>query len=193
MKHNFDKYDDDKLTEMLQSKWKKNRDGAFTEIYNRYSTDIFIFLSKMLKSEAMINDFYQDTFISFFDYARQNKIINIRAFLRKTARNLAINYFRDKKETNKINIDLFEYDEKLVDYNNHEKLELKEIFDNALDQLAPDRREIFIMKYYMHCDYCEIERVTGKNASVASQLVYKAKNDLRILLKPYYKEIIEER
>lgn len=190
MVNKYSTYSEKELIENLHSKWKKNRDGAFTEIYNRYSDIIYRYLFSMVKNQETVYDIFQDVFCNFLEYSKEKPVNNIAGFLKSTARNLFINLQRQ----NKFKSDIELTDDILIDssevINLDYKKDIMNIFDDAVKQLPETRREIFIMRYYMQCDYDEIEQLTGLARSNLRQMIYRAKLDLKDILKPFYEDIL---
>lgn len=162
----------------------RNGELAFKEIYKRYSQKIYTYCRKFLGSVDAVDDVFQETFINFYNNAKNySDIQNLNAFLFKIARNLCINYKTRKVETREINESDFFYDEL-----NSDKNELNELILKAIEKLPDDFKEVIILREYDGLSYKEIAEVTNTKIENVKVRIFRAKEKIRQILAPYLKE-----
>lgn len=181
-------YNDDKLIELLKSDDVKSSEAAFQEIYQRYSPMINAYLYKILNDEQLTEDFFQDTFIKFYINIKKDTFkTNIAGYLIKIARNLCLNYKRDKKS--KVSIE--DLNISIEKNQNYENQELLELINYALDLLDFDYKEAFILREYDGFSYQEIANITGTTLTNAKSRVFRAKKRIKEILQPYVQEFLK--
>ena len=179
-------YTDEELIALLGDN-KRIAEGAFQEIYNRYSSMVHAYCIRVLNDAEQAEDFFQETFIRFFQHVKVNPdATNISGFLITISRNLCLNYKRDKRTL--IPIDGLEIGtEKNQNYENRELLEL---ITYAMDLIEFDYREAFVLREYDGLPYNEIAEITGTTVTNAKSRVFRAKNKIKEILQPYLQEFM---
>lgn len=160
--------------------------AAFEELYERFSTKIFTYCSKMLNNREIAEDVFQDIFVNFYESSKKyDEMTNVSGFLIKIARNLCINERQRKAHsmTSLENLIVPVYDEP------YDKSELKEILDTAIEALPKKYREALILKEYVGFQYNEIAEALDMSMSTVKTRIYRAKNKLRELLSPYLEDM----
>ena len=98
MEKSYTSYSDDELIVLL-SKSGREAERAFTVLYNRYSSRIHAYCYRIIEDSTYAEDMFQETFIRFFQTAKSGRAIsNVPGFMITIARNLCLNYKRDKNE-----------------------------------------------------------------------------------------------
>lgn len=167
------------------SQSKSKAESAFTEIYNRYSNQVFVYILRTINNRADAKDIFQEVFLRFFDTCKNGaRITHILPFLLKIARNICLNYFRDKKNS-------ISFDEAINLLNNEidvEKSEISELISNALSLLDYQTREIFVLHHYQNLTFNEIASITGETVAFVKTRYYRGKEKLKNILLPYFKK-----
>ncbi len=75
-----------------------NINKAFSQIYDQYVEKIYRFIFIKVNSQQVAEDLCSETFIRCLNTFRKNKnkVENIQAFLYQIARNLVVDYYREK-------------------------------------------------------------------------------------------------
>ncbi len=180
MNRNFTTYSDDELLEMLKD-GKAEAEGAFREIYNRYASKIHAYCVGMVHIREQAEDFFQETFIRFFNSIHEMSANNIPGYLMTIARNLCLNYLRLKKET--VSIDDLEFMVQTSD--SYEKTELFNILMSSLELLDDKYKEAFILREFEGLSYKDIAEVTKTSLTNAKSRVARARDRLIEVLEPY--------
>jgi len=84
---------------LYRIKVKRDPD-AFAKIYDQYVTDIYRFVFLKLPSQEDAQDVAAETFTRFWQYCQQQSVANVRALLYQIARNLVMDYYRNKENQN---------------------------------------------------------------------------------------------
>lgn len=164
---------------------KPKAEQAFTEIYNRYCNTVYAYILRTINNRTDANDIFQDVFLRFYDACKNGtRATNILPFLLKIARNLCINYFRDRKPK-------VSFDETLGLIKTEleiERNEIGELIANALELLDFHSREIFVMRHYQNMSFNEIANVVGESLATVKSRYYRGKEKLKAILTPYIKK-----
>lgn len=186
MKNKYSTYRDEELSLMLCGSNDK-AERAFAELYSRYSRKVYAYCLKVLGTQEDAGDVFQDTFIRFFNSAKQRPLTgNIGGYIITIARNLCLNYKRDRKQhepfEDYMNLSQNETQEEM---DTQEQLEL---IQTALDKLPIEYREAFVLRQYQGYSYQEISDITGDTSATVKNRVWRAKEKIKSLLAPYLKD-----
>lgn len=189
MRKKYAKYDDKELLQLMRS-GKEEAEAAFTEIYDRYALRVNAYCKTVLNSTEQAEDIFQETFLKFFQYASSEKSSDsVIGFLIKIARNLCLNVKRDAKQTvNFDNLDL-----PFLGDQSYEDKETGELIMLALDLIDAELKEVIIMRYFNDLSYKEIGKILEINEARARYLAFTGKQKLKQVLKPYFRDNIENR
>lgn len=183
---NVKKYSDDKLISRVALNKEPGKSEAFSELYNRYSSKIYIYLKKIFNNESVADDIFQETFIKFLKKIEEGcSIDNVAGYLLRTARNLSMNYKRDFSGNDivAINDKDFIYEDKTL-----ENIELSEVIDSLLNMLPDKHKEAFILQTYYGMSYNEIAELTDVPITTVRNRIVRAKSKLRELIAPVIEE-----
>ena len=180
------KYTDEELFNDLKGD-TKTKDQAFSEIYNRYSRNIYAYCLKVIGTSHEAEDIYQEVFVRFYKHAPKYEYINLNSLLIKIARNLCLNAKRNKKKNSDIEID----DLNIIspEYHSIERDEMQKLVTIAIDLLEPKYKEPLVLKVYNGLRYEEIGEILDINTVSARTRVFRAKKKMKEFLKPYIEEI----
>lgn len=184
MTNKFDKYSDYDLC-ILLSKGKSDAEPAFAELYNRHNQRIYAYCLRVSGNSEDANDIFQETFLRFYQKSKEiNNYDNIAGYLIKIARNLCLNFKRDKKE----HLDI----ENILIHSNNIGLENKELLDlilSALELLPFQSKEVFVLRLIQGYTYEEISEITGTNIPSLKSKLFRAKTRIIEILQPYIKDL----
>jgi len=176
----FSRIEDNELYELM--KREKSREGAFKEVYSRYSTRVFQYCRRILGNQTEAEDVFQDTFIAFLNSVSEERIVtNMPGFLLRIARNQSYNVKRENRQV-MLQIDDLEIgftEEKL------EKTELSAMIVSAMDLLPDDQREALVLQMYEDMSYQEIAEFLDVPVSTVRNWLIRAKRKLKEILTPY--------
>lgn len=180
---NKKEYTDQELVKML----RQNSDQAIDLIFRKYYTFICIVIVKIVSDRSLAEDLGQDVFLGLWrDRHKINVTSSLKAYLRRSAKNKTLNYFRDQKI-------MFEEEEKLpileskipTVNQNMEADELKHIIHAAIEALPERCRLVFKLSRFEEMSYQEIATALNISIKTVENQISKALKVLRKTVKPY--------
>ena len=154
----------------------------FSKIYDRYIDKIYRFIFFKVNSQEIAQDLTSETFLKTWEtYKNGNQEIeNIQAYLYKTARNLVIDFYREKGK-----VQIVSADNPLIPDpapNLEEKAMLSSDLDQirqALTNLRDDYQNVIIWHYLDDLPISEISQMLDRTEEATRVLLHRALNALR--------------
>lgn len=178
-------HSDNQLYSLLQS-GAKEREAAFSELYRRYSSRVFLYCRYILGDTDSTRDIFQETWLRLLQTAENKREIqNVPAYLLRISRNLCL----DAQQASGRRIFLPLDDLQLqAEEPTVQSGELEKLIETALETLSDDYREAFVLQAYNGLSYKEIAEVIGEPVSTVRNRVVRAKNKIRAVLAPFLQE-----
>jgi RNA polymerase sigma-70 factor (ECF subfamily) len=108
---------------------------------------------------------------------------NVPAFILTIARNLCVNYQKKKKP-------LISYEDYMfVRDDNNDDNELLDLIKMAMETLADDYKEVFILREYEGLSYQDIADITETSLDNVKVRIYRAKQKIKDILEPYLADL----
>jgi RNA polymerase sigma-70 factor (ECF subfamily) len=175
--------------ELLLERAGEGDQGAFLELYERHRQPVFRFAYRLLGSIELAEDLTHDTFLSLIrrpaSFKRERA--SLRTYLIAAVRNLAFKHFRDTgRETT---LDEIAEEPRISQRQEplgrvlEEELALK--VREAVMSLPPLQREALILFEYEGLSLNEIAAVTDSDAGAIKARLYRARERLKSVLRPY--------
>lgn len=189
MKHRVTSYSDEELFAHLADAGLA--EAAFSELYRRHGQRMYAYCMRVLGSVRQAEDVFQEAMMKFFQSGQSGtEVKNVAGYLMLTVRNLCLNRKRDTK----ITFSLEDYDIHVPSGAAHyEAEELAQLISSALELLEDDYREAVVLREYDGFSYQEIADITGSTEVNARTRVFRAKQQLRTILQPYFNDIMKHR
>ncbi len=185
MAKTYNNYSDVELVDILRTD-KQRSNKAFAELYNRHSSMLHAYCFRIVGNEEVAEDIFQESFIKFYQkVSNEFPNSNIPGFLVKIARNLCLNYKRDRRPT----VPIDDLDFLLHENQNYEQKEMLDLITRSLELIDDDFREAFVLREYSGLSYEEIAETCNISLSNAKSRVFRAKQKLKSILQPYLKEL----
>lgn len=174
----------------LVASFCEGNNQAFEELVLRYKNSLYQYILSLVKEEGVAEDLFQDVFISFFKHAKTYKREGkFKSWLFLTARNKALNYFRDNKQT--VSLDQTDDDgdaflqETIADGSRSfldelSEKELEKAVARAADQLPPRQREMIYLRQFM--SFQEIADTVGRPLGTVLADCHRAVKKIRQLI-----------
>jgi RNA polymerase sigma-70 factor (ECF subfamily) len=157
---------------------------AFTELYLRFRQRVFSYCLRMLGSSAEAEDMYQEVFIRVYQRAHQfAEDKSLAGWIFTIAHNLCLNRIRDRRTFDNID-DLRSLAAPTPEFGDDWGARIQQ----ALEQVPPENREPFLLFEYQGLSYIEISEVMKLTVPAVKSRIYRSREQLRLLLEPYYKE-----
>lgn len=172
----------DRLYEMvLVLRCQAGDEGAFAELVENYQPRLRYYLRKMLHDVQGAEDALQDVWLSVFQaVARLADVGAFRAWLYRIARDRALRDLRKHRPPYRPLEEADSVDQPLEDA--PLTAEDVEHIHAALDELAPEHREVLVLRYVEEMTYEEIGRVADCRVGTVRSRLHYAKHALRGIL-----------
>ena len=160
----------------------KHLQKVFGDIYDRYVEKIYRFVYIKVNSSEIAEDLTSETFLRCWQKFKKesDKIENIQAFLYQIARNLVVDYYRQKGRMQ------FVPAEKIAAVDPHPTIEEKAFIDSDLEEvktavrrLKNEYQEIVIWHYIDDLSVPEIAGITNKSEGAIRVMLHRALKALK--------------
>lgn len=164
-------------------------DHELERIYDAHASALFQYLLTFTKTEADARDLLQELFIRLAKGVKVD-VRNEKAFLRKLAHNLAIDWLRRRKTRLDSEEDLQEELEEAPDRApDFDAALLGRRFLEAMESLPVEQRTIVHLKLWDDLTFEAIAEAQGIPLNTAASRYRYALEKLRTLLRPLYEEL----
>lgn len=159
---------------------------AFHEIITEYRSGLIFFINRYLQDLAIAEDISIDVFTHLLvhPHSYNPKKASLKTYLYRVGRNKALDYIKHRKKITFT--DLSAVDAELVDYHSLEEAVLADVqsrtVNAALQQLPQDMRIAVHLVYFENLSYNQAASVMKKSRKQIDNLLYRAKEQLRLLL-----------
>jgi RNA polymerase sigma-70 factor (ECF subfamily) len=170
----------------------KNHKEKFSKIYDKYIEKIYRFVFVKVNSQEIAEDICSETFIrtwNVFQDENKAKIKNPRAFLYKIARNLIIDYYRQKSKDQVIPLEDVQF--QLINHRIDLAQEAitRSDFHTIMQSLAglkEDYQNVIIWHYLDEFSIAETAELLGRTKEATRVLLHRAlqklKNNVKLVL-----------
>jgi len=154
--------------------FKKQNHQSFDQFYHLTKKSVFFSIVSIIKDENLVEDIMQETYLKFLKNVSQVKESgNVQAYLNQVARNLAIDYYHDRKK--------IVYDELFIEQQT-EELATEDAFEDVfkwLDILNDTEKEIVIQHVINDLKFREIAVLLDKPLGTVLWIYNKAIKKMR--------------
>ena len=166
----------------LLSRLKAGDKLAFARLYELYSRPLYLNLFKLLKIEQVAEEILQSIFLMVWE-KREAITINhsIKGYLFRIAENKVHDFFRKLKRDRKLYDHILE-----MSCGEYEDVEIKilhreetALLNKAIENLPPQRKEVFYLCKVEGKSYLEVSRLLGISASTINDHIVKATRSVR--------------
>lgn len=179
-KNKFSIYPDEELMCYLSS----GEVLAFDELYARYSKRLLIYFTRMLNFDKnLAEDALQDLFLKIAESPEKfDRSRSFKTWIFSVASNCCKNYYRHKTVVDNSREELMYTDTKINEQSflklaaKLDALEFRKMLEEVLNELPPEKKEAFILKYQEEKTIAEIALIQNcAEGSVKSRLHYTLK------------------
>jgi RNA polymerase sigma factor (sigma-70 family) len=147
---------------------------TFNEWVNLYADGVYRFILKNLRHEEDARDIVQGAFEKLWINREQVSQVSVKSYLFTIAYNLMIDHLRKNKRT-----DLKESFREEAKVDRSKGWELRQVLNEALEQLPATWKSLVLLKDYEGYSYEEIGQITGLNSSQVKVYLHRARLQLR--------------
>ncbi len=160
-------------------------DLAFAALYSRYKQPVYVFALRMLRQPEKARDAFQSAFLKVFECRVElARVIRFRSWIFTVVRNHCLNELRRNKSIDTSYVEMDEL-QGIDDGMMLEQEDENKFLMAAIARLRPEYREAMLLREYQDLSYAEIALVTGSTESAVKSRLFKARQQLHRMLKPY--------
>lgn len=148
---------------------------AFTQLYHDLKQPVLTIIYRIVQNQTTAEDLTQDLFVKLFVSPPNSTVKNPRAWIFRTAHNLAIDALRKAQPAN---ID----DITLASPERLEPIIIKTDLERAIATLSPAEREILSLRLTAELGFQDIARITDQSLSAVYRSYRKTLKTLQTLL-----------
>ncbi|OGY46661.1 MAG: hypothetical protein A3J65_04685 [Candidatus Buchananbacteria bacterium RIFCSPHIGHO2_02_FULL_45_11b] len=165
---------------LLLLKLKKKDPDAFAQLYDLYLTPIYRFIYFKVSTRQDAEDLTSEAFLKIWQYITESEeeIENLRALLYRIARNLVIDFYRQKARA------AFVRDEEVLENIADEKQQnlLSQIdveiglngIQKVLRQMKDEYREVIVLRFIDELSISEMAKILNKSKGSIRVLLHRA-------------------
>jgi len=177
---------------------RKNKDRAFSLLVDSYSRKIFSTCINLVRNQEDAEDVTQEVFTAIYlnldKFKGDSKLSTwiyavalnkSKEFLRKKTRKKRFGIFTiiEKEDSHTLPENVINYEHPGIQLENKERAA---IFYRALDQLAENQKNAFILHKIEGVSYAEIADILETTIPSVESLMFRAKKKLKVILSDYY-------
>lgn len=162
----------------------------FEQIFDEYIDKIYRFIFLKVNSQEITEDLTSEVFLRFWNRlnlsdSAENSIENPRAFLYQIARNLVIDYYREKGQTQFVSLDKIGLEDVNINLEKEAILssEMTQV-QKALFGLKQDYQDVIIWHYLEELSIREIAEMLGKSENSVRLMLHRGLKELKQHLNP---------
>ncbi len=166
-------------------RFQNGDDNGLVEIIRDYKDGLILYLNGFVSNIHTAEELMEDTFVKIATKKpRFSGKSSFKTWLYAIARNIAFDYIRKNKHVKEVSIE--DYREMLRDEEDLEKSYFKEeqkiLLYKSLRKLNPEYRQILYLVYFEGFTNEEVAAVMKKNKRQIENLIYRAKQSLKVQL-----------
>ena len=182
----------------LVKAFKTGNQQAFEDLVRRYQRQVANIIYLTLGNREDVQDIAQEVFIRVYRSIDKFEFdASFFSWIYRITVNLCIDELRRRKIKRALSLDFlaegtFEKEKKSKEQilasdgvMNDEK---REIILEALQKISQEHRQVIILREYEELSYAEIASYLGISIQAVKSRIFRAREDLRVLLKDYFEE-----
>jgi RNA polymerase sigma-70 factor (ECF subfamily) len=180
----------------LLERAQQGDEEAFSLLFEQYSKRIFNFIYRMVGQSDLAEDLAQETFVRAYKKIgalHLQEDTQLSTWLFSIAKNVVREWFRVRRKNQNESLEgvfTLASDDVRPDGQLWNK-ELQQIVQQGLKTLDADKRLVFVLRVFQQCSYEEIAAITGYSMSKLKADLYRARMQMRALLRPYLEQANE--
>ena len=168
---------DNENLDLLIKQLQRGSEQAFTLLYDRYSKSLYRNILRLVKDQDIAQELLQDLFLKVWE---KRSVIRVegsfKSFLYKVSENLVYKHFRKIAQDNRLSEKLTNSYERF-DANIEDIIvsrETNELLQKAIDNLSPQRKQIYRLCKLEGKSHEEVSRELGISTSTINNQIVKA-------------------
>lgn len=161
----------------LIKRLQQGDERAFTLLYDQYSKPIYRNILRLVKDQEIAQELLQDLFLKVWERRAAIKLEgSFKSFLYKVSENLVYKHFRkiaqDSRLVEKLIASSVHYETNVED--SIVSRETSELLQKAIDNLSPQRKQIYMLCKLEGKSHEEVSRELGISTSTVNNQIVKA-------------------
>ena len=165
---------------------------ALRYFFDKYYDSLCNYVNLYIKDQSVSEDLVQDLFIYFWEKRGTIRMeTSVKSYLFRASRNKYLNYFRNEKCHQTIQMEV-NYKSENISYPNDGELDLKhleEVINSSINNLTPRCREVYLLHKNEDLSYKEIASQMNLSVKTVENQMTIALKKLSEQLMPYYEQI----
>lgn len=179
--HSFDELDD---AQLIRASLKGDK-RAYEVLVRRYQKLVYNVVHQMVRSHETASDLTQETFLKAYRALPSFRLeASFKPWLLRIATNACLNVIRDNKAVDSLEATL--EDSPHMEPASRENVETEiewrftqQMLDDALSELPPRHRQVFVLRYQHDLSYEDIAEATGEPVTTIKSLLFRIRERLR--------------
>lgn len=166
---------------------KQGDENAFEILYNNYKFRLAGNLFKLLKSDDLVKETLQELFFKIWEGRAQiDPDKSFKSYLFRVGENLVNDYFRKVAKDKRLLTKMMIASSEIYQHIEEDMLskENAQIFQQAIDLMPPQRKQVFTLCKMEGKSYKEVEEIMGINGKTISSHMLQANKFLRNHFRP---------
>lgn len=160
-------------------------ENAFSEILDMYRDNLIFFINRTVNNLSVAEELAADAFAELLVHPKRYDFsVSLKTYIFTIGHNKMVSYIRRASRFTMVTYE--EAPEKSLEYASFEeniiKEEQKKLLHEAMSELPNDYRMALHLIYFEDMSYAEAGKVMRKSVKQVTNLVYRAKNSLRLIL-----------
>ncbi|MEM6965874.1 MAG: RNA polymerase sigma-70 factor [Bacteroidota bacterium] len=164
---------------------KGNDQKAYRALFDRYYKYLLVTAYAYVKDENTIRDLTQDVFFEIWKKRNSLNISNVKAYLRRSVINKALNYIKAQRMNFEDSDEPFDQPEHAKVQENLEAEELQKVINEAVENLPERCRVVFALRRFEELSLKEIAAKLDISPKTVENQLTKAMKILRKAVAPY--------
>ena len=168
--------------ETFYHRYLNGDDAGLEALMKKYGNPLTLYIDGYLHDVHEAEDLMLDVFAYLFTKKPRIRDGGFKAYLYKTARNMALRHKSRRKLLFSLDALTDEPDGQLLVEEVIRTEERNRILHFCMGEMNPDYREVLYLTYFEGMSYAQAAEVTGKTVKQITNMVYRGKESLRRLL-----------
>jgi RNA polymerase sigma-70 factor, ECF subfamily len=190
--YNTERMNEPASDEVLMLRYKDGDLSAFEVIFEKHQQPLFSFVYRFCNNYHQAQDIVQDVFLRLIKMSRHYEPkAKFTTYLYTIAHNVCIDYHRRKKHRpnvslsdsidpeNEMTIEDTMKDERANPQKEYQQKTFEQALHQAVEELPPDQREVFLLREQQNLAFDEIARIVGCLPSTAKSRMRYALQSIR--------------
>jgi RNA polymerase sigma-70 factor (ECF subfamily) len=170
---------------VLWDAYKNGDREAFSAIFRKYYSPLFLYGSKIMQDQTALEDCIQELFLELWKSRSQVEVKSVKAYLFKSLKYKIYRQLSQRRVHSEVFLKedmVFELSHDNFMVHREEESERAKLLIQAFDRLSNRQKEVVYLKYYLGLSYDEVSEIMEVNYQVARNLLYLAIRSMKKMI-----------